>query len=231
MAIHQGKQEDRVKTEQTNSAGRHHALQRVGLPLLLLLLCQATAQAQLYKWVGPDGKVNYTDRPPAAAATKVEKKVLDGGSTGEAALPFELAQAARDNPVILYTTAQCAPCEDAKAMLRARGIPYAEKTVNTHEDQIKLRQFNDKAELPLLVVGRNKQIGYERGAWGSALTAAAYPESNILPSTYHYRPAAPAAQPKPLPTPTPQPQAAPEPIPDAPSTSRPQEGTPPGFRF
>lgn len=44
---------------------------------LAILLATATVAAQVYKWVDKDGKVQYTDTPPPASATKTEAKKLD----------------------------------------------------------------------------------------------------------------------------------------------------------
>jgi hypothetical protein len=44
---------------------------------IAILLATATVAAQVYKWVDKDGKVQYTDTPPPASATKTEAKKLD----------------------------------------------------------------------------------------------------------------------------------------------------------
>ena len=44
---------------------------------LAILLATATDAAQVYKWVDKDGKVQYTDTPPPASATKSEAKKID----------------------------------------------------------------------------------------------------------------------------------------------------------
>ena len=44
---------------------------------LAILLATATVAAQVYKWVDKDGKVQYTDTPPPANATKSEAKKID----------------------------------------------------------------------------------------------------------------------------------------------------------
>ncbi len=42
------------------------------LPALLLLACAAAAADQVYRWVDKDGKVHYSQTPPANAATSVQ---------------------------------------------------------------------------------------------------------------------------------------------------------------
>ena len=108
--------------------------------LLLSLLVSAGAHAQLYKWVGPDGKVTYSDTPPPASAKKVEEKSIGTGSVAASGLPFELAEAVRANPVTLYTTSNCEGCDSGRELLNARGIPFTEKTVHSEDDIARLKQ-------------------------------------------------------------------------------------------
>jgi glutaredoxin len=159
-----------------------------------LLLCMASASAQMFKWKDAKGVIHYSDTPPDQA--KVEIKAFSGAGSGTPELPYELADAVRSNPVTLYTTAQCNACDQARTMLQARGIPFAEKTVNSNDDQQKLKEAGSQGQVPLLLVGRNKLIGFEAGAWNQALDAAAYPAQRMLPAAYEYPRAEAAAGPR-----------------------------------
>lgn len=199
---------------------------------LLVLLVAAGAQAQMYKWVGPDGKITYSDTPPPRAASRVETKSLPDNAPSTSGLPFELAEAVKNSPVTLYTAGDCAPCEEGRKLLAGRGIPFSEKTVTSQEDLAKLRQLDSQERIPLLTVGRSKERGFEAGAWNAALTAAGYPRSNQLPKNYR-QPAAQAVVPA---SAAPE-QAASVPV-DRPLTETrsdalpPAVGNPPpGFRF
>ncbi|RJG04079.1 glutaredoxin family protein [Noviherbaspirillum sedimenti] len=163
--------------------------------VMALLLAAGAAHAQLYKWVGPDGKVTYSDVPPPKSAKQVEQKDLSDGAASTAALPYELAQAARNHPVTLYTGEKCEPCDEGRSYLKQRGVPFAEKTVTSNEDIARLKQLTSQSRLPVLTIGRNKQAGFASDAWGSALSAAGYPESSMLPKTYR-QPATEAVAPR-----------------------------------
>jgi glutaredoxin len=170
------------------------------LPLLplFLLLCAASAQAQLYKWVGPDGKVTYSDSPPPKSAAHVETKTLTSDGLSTAGLPYELSEAVKNHPVTLYTTTDCAPCSQGRNLLNQRGIPFTEKTVNSKEDVEQLKKMNGDGKLPFLLVGRSKEHGFESSAWNAALSAAGYPETSRLPKSYRNPQAeAAAGEPKP----------------------------------
>ena len=170
-------------------------MRRAPLLVLPLLLCAATAaQAQMYKWKDAKGVTHYTDTPPPATAKKAEVKNFATG--GGAELPPELAEVVRARPVVLYTTASCAGCEQARAMLANRGIPYRERTVTTGEDHDALKKAGSEGQLPLLLVGRSRQIGFEAQTWDELLTSAGYPTISALPQGYANPPPAAAAPPR-----------------------------------
>ena len=211
---------------------------KIGNAALALLFAQLFAQlfvtaganAQLYKWVAPDGTVSYSDKPPPATAAKVERKsYATGASTVD--LPYELAQAVKSSPVVLYTTKDCAACDQGRQLLNARGIPFSEKTVSTNEDNAYLKKISGGNSMPVFTVGRDKQIG-NLGKWENMLTAAGYPASSMLPKTYTNPPPEPAAGPAKTTEAAPEPKKAEEPSP--PAAAQPPAATgnaPPGFKF
>ena len=199
-------------------------------PLAIALLCASAGAQQLYKWVAPDGTVSYSDKPPPSTATKVEKKTFTTGSTDDD-LPFELANAAKNNPVTLYTSANCTACDLGRKLLNDRGIPFAEKTISTNDDVNQMAKVTGTSTIPVLVIGKIKQPGFSAEQWNSALTIADYPTSNKMPKTHKNPPAEPlvAAAPKTdekaaAPSPTPGPSPAPAPA-QQPASSQ------PGFHF
>lgn len=199
----------------------------------------------MYKWVGPDGKITYTDTPPPPAAVKVEKKHLTNSVVDSSGMPFELAELVKSSPVTLYTGANCLPCDAGRKLLVTRGIPFGEKTISTNADIAKLGAANTEVELPQLSIGRSRQRGFDSAAWNAALTSAGYPPDNKLPKDYRNPPpesAAPesrSANKTVLETGSDAGNAAPgtsirskRPNRSAPQNPAPSnEGTPPGFRF
>ncbi len=160
--------------------------------LLMTCLLVNFAHAELYKWVGPDGKTTYSDMPPPSSAKQIETKPLISGDTPEFVLPGELAAAVAKNPVTLYVTSACNACNDGRALLKLQGIPFAEKTVTTNEDIEKLKQLSNDSQLPLLIINNSKFRGFNSAEWGNALASAGYPASNILPKNYRYPATVPA---------------------------------------
>lgn len=164
--------------------------------LAMVCLFSGSASAQLYKWVGADGKVTYSDIPPPAGAKQLTTKA-SGGESGGVPLPEDLAAAVSKNPVTLYTSATCAPCNEGRTLLKQLGIPFSEKTVSTNEDVDKLKKVSGESQLPLLVVSNSKFRGFNAADWQVALSSAGYPETNKLPKNYRYPAAEPAAPPPP----------------------------------
>jgi glutaredoxin len=153
----------------------------------------ANAQ-QVYRIVGPDGKVTFSDQPPLNPATRASaaKTVAlpGGGGTDVAALPFALRQAATRYPVVLYTAPDCGPCGAGRGMLSGRGIPFAERTVTTREDIEALKRIG-ATSLPFLTIGGQQITGYSQPEWVQFLDAAGYPATSQLPPGYVQRPASP----------------------------------------
>ncbi len=154
-----------------------------------LLVAAGTASAQ-YKSIGADGRVTYSDTPPPPTAKIVEQKKL-GGTTAGPALPFELQQATTRFPVTLYTGDKCGPCDDARAYLRGRGVPFSEKTVTSDEDIALFKQQSPDGTAPVVTVGNRKSIGFSQVALSSLLDSAGYPATSTLPRDYQSTAATP----------------------------------------
>jgi glutaredoxin len=171
---------------------------RLALALGASVLATAfMAQAQtVYRIVGPDGKVTFSDKPPIAVGKGSEKVTATDRSgraldlTG-ASLPFELRQVATRYPVTLYTSNNCGPCATGRAQLTTRGIPFTERTVNTNEDIEALQRLSGENSLPFLTIGGQKIKGYSDTEWTQFLDAAGYPASSKLPGSYRPVPASP----------------------------------------
>lgn len=167
----------------------------------LLAALSLPAAAQVYRIVGPDGKVTFSDRPPPAPDAKTTRAPTTGTNTAPAAgspnLPFELRNVAGRYPVTLYTSGECGPCASARVFLASRGIPYTERTVSTNDDAAALRRLSGEVRVPFLTIGSQQLHGYSETEWSQYLDAAGYPKTSQLPSSYRNPPPAPlvAAQP------------------------------------
>lgn len=169
------------------------------LPMLRALLCAAACMAAgpsfaLYKVVGPDGKVTYTDRPPAATQGRISPlNARTGQAEDSGALPAEVRQAASRYPVTLYTIATgCEPCGAARELLRKRGIPHVERQVMGPEDGEAFVKITGGRDAPVLAIGAQQLKGLTPDTWNSYLDSAGYPRESKLPPGYAF------ASPQPL---------------------------------
>jgi len=161
---------------------------------LILLSACAGVQADHYRWVDADGKVNYSDQPPPANIKQVERIKATGGKPGDAPLPYVLQQAVANFPVTLFISECGDTCTRARELLAKRGIPYTEMDATDPSAQEELRKLTGGAlEVPVLKVGRDTTRGFEESKWNTALDAAGYPPTAVIPPRPPTKPAKPAA--------------------------------------
>jgi glutaredoxin len=183
-------------------------------------------QAQtIYRIVGADGKVTFSDKPPLSSEQGNVATIGAGAaSTGGGNLPFELRQVVSKYPVTLYTSADCAPCGAGRTLLTSRGVPFSERTVATAEDTASLQRVTGENLLPVLSIGGQRIKGFSDVEWTQYLDAAGYPKTSVLPANFRNAPVSPLvsvqkqAETKPEVKPTePEPAAAPGPTPSNPA--------------
>jgi glutaredoxin len=193
----------------------------------------ATASAQVYRIVGPDGRVTFSDRPPADGKAAPAKAVpLPGAGAGASAalLPAEVRTASTRFPVVLYTGVDCVPCVSARNYLARRGVPFTEKSVTTDEDIQALQRLAGVARLPFATIGSQHVRGFSEPEWSDYLDAAGYPKVSQLPPSFRNPAATPLVAVQSEPRTAPAPEAPPRP--EIPSqSSGPTADNPAGIRF
>jgi glutaredoxin len=181
--------------------------------LACLLLASLPAQA-LFKVVGPDGKVTYTDRPPPAAEGRATTVNRDGSSAStDTSLPFALRQVMVKFPVTLYTASNCEACDMGRGLLTRRGIPFSERTATTEEDRAAWEKLVGGQEAPVLRVGGQVMRGFNATQWEETLDIAGYSRQSQLPPNYKAAAAVPLVERKPVAPPVAAPEAPPAPPP------------------
>ena len=154
------------------------AAQRLGSAAAILLLITGTVSAQTtYRWIDPkSGGTIISDLPPPPGARQVMKYSSTTG-VDEQQLPYAVRQASEKFPVVLYTSAGCVTCKQARTLLNGRGVPFSEKVLNSEEELAELgRQLGGgEALLPSISVGRQNMRGFAPAAWNELLDAAGYP--------------------------------------------------------
>ncbi len=214
-----------------NSAATAAAIKLAVIATTALALHSADAQT-VYRIVGADGNVTFSDKPPVTrddktTATGRGGKALDIGS---APLPYELSQVVGRFPVTLYTSTNCAPCGSGRTLLASRGIPFSERTVNTNEDVEALTRVSGENSLPFLTIGGQKIKGYSDSQWTQYLDAAGYPSSSKLPVNYRSPAPSPLVVIQKPEVVAPPPRTATAPVAPAPAAEN-SSSNPAGIRF
>lgn len=164
-----------------------------------LLAASASAAAQVYRWTDSSGKTHFTDTPPPASARDVQRKHGAGPAEpddGNAPEPYALQHARKNYPVKLYSVPGCgAACDEARALLNARGVPFAEVSVSNEAAIAELKEISGSTAVPVLLVGNGAQKGFEQGAYHRSLDAAGYPRTGVLPRRNQAEPKEPSEAP------------------------------------
>lgn len=168
----------------------------------------------VYRIVGPDGRVSYSDQPPPPSANAKPVSTAPAVSAGGAPLSAELRQAMGRYPVTFYADKDCAPCDNGRNYLNTRGIPYTEKTVSSNDDLEAFKRLSGSTSLPLLTIGGQQIKGFSSADWQQYLDAAGYPKQSALPAGFR----------RPAPTPLVEAKAVTAPAPAA--ANAPKEAAP-----
>lgn len=206
------------------------AISAVFLSAIATFSTQISAQ-QMYRIVGADGRVTFSDQPPPPSANV---KVTTGRagtfveSAGGASLPFELNSIVQRFPVILYTGKDCLPCDAGRNLLRTRGVPFTERTIEGNEDVEALKRISGDTSLPVATVGSQQMKGFSDVEWTKFLDAAGYPKTSQLPPTYRNPAPAPLVA---RAVPAPSAAATPATVPIATPATEPPPSNPFGIRF
>lgn len=166
------------------------ALARAHLRFLVFLAAACCAISTpvtaetLYKTIGPDGRVEYTDRPPADGkaaktlnfadlpATPLPDSVLRYREQLQKGMQNRLANAGKRGGVQLFSAAWCGYCRKAKSWLDGRGIAYTEIDIDTPDGGMAFAQAGSASGIPLLLAGEQRVQGFSAAAYESVFRAA-----------------------------------------------------------
>ena len=145
----------------------------------LLAVCAAgfaTAQTQqVYRYVDPDGRVVYSDKPPPPNARDAQAKRIGKNTIQTSDLSYAAARAQERFPVTLYTFSCGTVCDAASGLLNKRGVPHTVVDISQNDGAEKLKRLTGGLDAPALQVGDQYAAGFSEGRWQGMLTDAGYP--------------------------------------------------------
>ena len=154
------------------------------IPLLttvaLLTSSLASHADTLYKVVGPDGKITYSDKRPIKGnvekkltfknlpSTKLPSSASSQPATGGSTKVTNNAKAI-SGQVTLFTASWCGYCKQAKAYLARQSINYREVDIETQDGMAEFSQAGGSGAVPLLIAGRESLQGFSPEAYDDLL--------------------------------------------------------------
>jgi glutaredoxin len=137
----------------------------------LLSLLHSAVQAQtIYKSIGANGTVVYSDRPPVNGKIEETIQYVDLPSSPlPAASAKQIEQAARQTAphprrqytgVTLYTTSWCGYCKRARAYLAQKGVDYRDIDIEAPGGAAAFAQAGGRGGVPLLVADGHRVRGF-----------------------------------------------------------------------
>ena len=172
-----------------HSVAEHFA--RIAPITAALLLATAVSAQTTYRWEDPKtGSTVISDLPPPPGTGRVVISESSGAADPQR-LPYAIRVASEKFPVVLYTSAGCGACQQARALLNGRGVPFSEKVLVSQEELTALgRQLGGTAALPSVSVGRQSATGFVAARWNELLDFAGYPAT----APYGFTPSGSAAE-------------------------------------
>jgi glutaredoxin len=147
---------------------------RLILQAMVVLAVASVAHAQtVYKSIGPDGRVVYSDHPPAhgkiaktmtfavlpSSPVPALPKQSSNHSAPSAPPPTPDPSPPETDGVVLYSATWCGYCKGAKIYLAHQGIPYNEIDIDTDNGRAAF-DANGHGGVPLLVQGSRSIRGF-----------------------------------------------------------------------
>ena len=159
---------------------------RTAVCVLSFALATPASAETVYKVVGPDGQVTYSDKPPADPTRKantLEFRNLPSSPLPTHVLRFReqleksaesrIAAARTPSPgtVNMFTASWCAHCKRAKAHLAAAQIAYVEYDIESVDGMRAFIGAGGSGGVPLLVAGERRIQGYSAPAYDRLASA------------------------------------------------------------
>ena len=153
-----------------------------GALALLLFVVSALAVAQtqtqqVYRYVDPEGRIVYSDKPPPPDARDPQTKRIGKNTIETSELSFSSAMAQERFPVTLYTFGCGTVCDTASGLLNKRGVPHTVVDVGVSDGADKLKRLTGALDAPALQVGDQYTTGFNENRWQNMLTDAGYPKT------------------------------------------------------
>ncbi len=123
--------------------------------LICLLLCSIAQAGDVHKWIGPDGRVSFGDKPPPGfESEQLHIRTFNGTPDVKAADTSVGAN------VVMFSTTWCGVCKRAKEYFNAKGIAFTEYDVEKSDTgRTEYKRLNGRG-VPIILVGDRRMDGF-----------------------------------------------------------------------
>jgi glutaredoxin len=125
-----------------------------GALLALVFVCAAAQAGGVYKWIGPDGQVQFGDRPPPDAQIE-EVRIPSFAGTAEVE-----AGAPASQGVVMLSTVWCGVCKRAREYMTRQQIAFTEYDVEKNDTGRALYRELKGRGVPIILVGNQRMNGF-----------------------------------------------------------------------
>lgn len=123
---------------------------------LTVLLSTGTASADIFRWTDDNGKVHFSDRPPAEQQTeKVEVRVNTYESVSYDTSIFDTGK-----KVVMYSASWCGYCKKAKEYFRSNNIAFTEYDIEKNGKAKREYDRMGAKGVPVILVGKKRMNGF-----------------------------------------------------------------------
>jgi glutaredoxin len=155
---------------------------RIAIVLWAVIFLLNANAGTVYKVVGPDGKIAYSDQEPEKGQSSKALNFNDLPSSPVPPLPAELnkpktAQQSRPPSVevqsrnVIFTASWCGYCKKAKAYLRNKGVSVGELDIDTPSGRDTYRKAGGSG-IPLLLYQGRRVQGFSEPAYNAMFVQA-----------------------------------------------------------
>jgi glutaredoxin len=143
------------------------------LALCALSVCIPVSAQQIHRWVDADGRVQYTDQPPAGVKSSPVRSRISSYS-GTPVVSGTASAGATRPEIKMYSTDWCGYCRKARDFFARQGIRYTELDVDKSPAARAEYQRMGARGVPVILVGTQRMNGYSEERLAAMLKAAGY---------------------------------------------------------